>query len=402
MLFWTIFKVSMKSLLANKLRTFLAMLGIVIGVGAVIAMLALGSGAQKQQMERMTAMGTNLLVIRPGARGTGGVMSGTQQNLTQEDGQAITTEITGTDGVAPVVGGSVQVKHANKNSRVSLIGTMPNYMPIRNFQVELGRNFTDAEATHLARVAVLGPMTVENLFGSDDPLGEMVKMNGINFRVIGVLKSKGDQGYFNPDDQVIIPLSTAMKQVLGVDKLREIDIQVAKDGDVTTVQDNTTALLRKRHRLLGAAPDDFSVRNQADAIEAANATAQTMNMLLGGIASISLLVGGIGIMNIMLVTVTERTREIGVRKAIGAKEADILTQFLIESIIMSVLGGIIGVGVGFGSAPILGMLLKIPTIVETYSVILSLTFSCAVGVFFGFYPAHRAAQLDAIVALRYE
>ena len=410
MLFWNIIKVALKCLVANKLRSFLAMLGIIIGVGAVISMLALGAGAQKRILDRMTAMGTNLLIIRAGQRGTGGVMSGTQQTLTLDDAEAIVNKFPEAERVAPVVNGSVQAKYFNKNARISVIGTAAAYFPIRNFELEKGRLFTEQEAERLARVAVLGPMTVTNLFGENDPLGQMVKMNGINFTVIGVLKAKGDQGFYNPDDQALIPYSTALKEVFGqtavkAHSIREIDVQGADNADLTRLQEDITALLRKRHRLSSTASDDFSIRNQAEMLSAASEMGDTFNILLGGIASISLLVGGIGIMNIMLVTVTERTREIGVRKAIGAKDRDILGQFLIEAILMSAIGGVIGVAAGIGGAkaiPQIERFNQFLTLVTPFSIIISLSFSVAVGVFFGFYPAWRAAKLDPIDALRYE
>ena len=271
-----------------------------------------------------------------------------------------------------------------------------------------GRLFSDGEVENMARVAILGPDTVENLFGVNEPLGETVKINGINFTVIGVTKAKGAQGWNNPDDQVFIPYTTAMKQVFGLDHLNSVDIQATDDADLKAVQADLTALLRKRHRLQPGAPDDFNVRNQADMLEFANQMTGTFTILLGGIASISLLVGGIGIMNIMLVTVTERTREIGVRKAIGAKERSILLQFLLESVTISGLGGGLGVVLGVGAAAALEYLTTkyttqpFPTVVEWPSIVIALGFSAAVGIFFGFYPAFRAARLDPVEALRYE
>jgi putative ABC transport system permease protein len=402
MLFLTIVKVALKSLLANKLRSLLAMLGIIIGVGAVISMLALGAGAQQQVMERIGSMGTNLLIVRPAQRGSGGVMSGTAQSLTVADALAIVEELPEVRQVAPVVSGSVQAKYLNKNSRTSVLGTAETYLPIRGFELERGRMFTEIETDRMARVAVLGPSTVENLFGAEDPLEKVIKLNGINFRVLGVLKAKGDQGWANPDDQIVLPYTTAMKQVLGQERLREIDVQVVDGVDLAVAERSVGALLRQRHRLQPEAEDDFQIRNQAEILEAASSVSRTFTILLGGIASISLLVGGIGIMNIMLVTVTERTREIGVRKAIGAKERDILRQFLIESILMSGLGGLLGVGVGIGGAAVVSRLTEFGAVVQIQSVLVSLSFSAAVGVFFGYYPARRAAQLDTIDALRYE
>jgi putative ABC transport system permease protein len=402
MLFWTIVKVGLRSLLANKLRSLLAMLGIIIGVSAVIAMLAMGAGAQQQVMARISAMGTNLLVIRPGQSGSRGVVSGTAQDLTLADAQALLTDADGVWRVAPTVGGSAQVKYLNKNTRTSVVGTSTTYLQIRDFAIDKGRIYTDGEVEAMARVAVIGPVTATNLFDISDPIGEMIKLNGVSFRVIGVLKSKGDQGWFNPDDQVIVPYTTAMKQLFGLDYLREIDVQAKEGFDLEKAQANITAVLRKRHRLQQEADDDFAIRNQADIIQTASQVTQTFTFLLGGIASISLLVGGIGIMNIMLVTVTERTREIGVRMAIGAKRRNIRMQFLIESIIISGLGGFIGVAAGTGAAHLIGAFSQFSAVVQLKSVLLALFFSAAVGVFFGWYPARRAANLDPIEALRYE
>ena len=402
MLFWTIVKVGLKSLVANSLRSFLAMLGIIIGVAAVISMLALGAGAQKQVMERLTAMGTNLLVIRPGQSGFHGVMSGTQETLTVEDAQALLKEAPGIRRLAPAVGSIAQIKYMAQNTRARVTGTTATYLSIRDFQVEKGRVFSDSEVESMGRVAILGPVTVENLFGISDPLGETIKLNGINFTVIGVLKAKGDQGWFNPDDQVIVPYTTAMQQLFGLDHVAEIDVQVADEADVTALQAAITKVLRKRHRTQTGMPDDFNIRNQADMIETANQFTRTFTILLGGIASISLLVGGIGIMNIMLVTVTERTREIGVRKAIGAKERSILMQFLVEAVIISGLGGLIGVALGLAGAVAIKHFSDFNTVMEGSSILLALSFSAVVGIFFGWYPALRAARLDPVEALRYE
>jgi putative ABC transport system permease protein len=402
MIFWMIFKVAFKSLLANKLRSVLAMLGIIIGVGAVISMLAIGAGAQKSVMDRIGAMGTNLLVVRPGQRGTGGVMSGTQQNLTVDDAQAVLKEVANVHSVSPVVSGSAQLKYYSHNSRTSVVGTTVTYLPIRAFEVEKGSNFSELDVDRMGRVALIGPVTASDLFGAQDPIDQQIKINRMNFRVVGVLKSKGDQGWYNPDDQVIIPLTTAMKQVFGVENIREIDIQAEDGADLTKMQDDVSALFRKRHRVQPGVPDDVNIRNQADILDAAAGVSRTFTILLGGIAGISLLVGGIGIMNIMLVTVTERTREIGVRKAIGAKDRDILRQFLIEALLMSAVGGLIGVGLGIGGAQVLARTTQFVTLVQLPSVLLSLGFAGAVGIFFGYYPALRAARLDPIEALRYE
>jgi len=402
MLFWTIIKVALKSLFANKLRSILAMLGIIIGVGAVIAMLAIGAGARKQVMDRIYAMGTDLLFVRPGQHGFHGVQTGTQQNLRLEDAQAILAKVPNVRQIAPVVSGREQVKYMNKNARTNVIGTGVTYFPMRNFEIERGRTFTEGEVERMARVAVLGPVTVRNLFENEDPLGTTIKIKGINFHVVGIQKSKGDQGWSNPDDQVIIPYTTAMKQLLGLDYLGEIEIQGVRGAVLSDVQTATSVVLRACHRIQPGAPDDFNIRNQAEFVEMASTIARTFTILLASIASISLFVGGIGIMNIMLVTVTERTREIGVRKAIGAKDRDILRQFLIEALLMSVLGGLIGVGVGVGAARVISSATAFVTQVELQSIVLAMSFAGAVGVFFGYYPARRAAKLDPIEALRYE
>ncbi|MFA6133147.1 MAG: ABC transporter permease [Phycisphaerae bacterium] len=411
MLFWVIVKVGIRSLMANKLRSLLAMLGIVIGVAAVIAMLAIGAGAKKQILSRIMAMGSNLLIIRPAQNQSRGVMSGTQQTLTVADAEAIAAqcEKLGIKAVAPVVSGQAQIKYLSRNTRTSVTGSSLTYLPIRAFEVETGRCFTDPEADSARRVAVIGPVTAQNLFGFNDPLNETIKIKGINFTVIGVLKAKGDQGWFNPDDQAIIPLSIAMKQMFGLDYLREIDIQAQDGKDLSVLEGEVRALLKKRHRIPETGTADFEVRNQADRIRELTDTARTFTFLLGGIASISLLVGGIGIMNIMLVTVTERTREIGVRMAIGAKRSNIRTQFLIESMIISGLGGLIGTTLGVATARLIDWLSRehptlcpFPASVDPSSILLSVAFSAIVGVFFGWYPSRRAAAMDPVEALRYE
>jgi putative ABC transport system permease protein len=403
MLFWTIMKVALKSLLANKLRSFLAMLGIIIGVAAVISMLSLGAGAQHQVMERFTEMGSNLLIAHPSHRSRQGVMSGEYQNLTLEDAQAILAEVPSVHQLAPVVSGNQQIKYFSKNTRSTVLGSSITYFPIRNFEVDKGRTFTEVEAERMARIAVIGSETAKNLFDEgENPVNKTIKVKGINFKVVGVMKSKGGQGWFNPDEQVIIPYTTAMKQVLGTDSLREVDMQVVQGYDQSKAQEEISEVLRRRHRIAPGADDDFEIFNQAEIIQTVTQVTQTFTILLGSIAGISMLVGGIGIMNIMLVTVTERTREIGVRKAIGAKDRDILSQFLIEAVLMSGLGGVIGVLAGVGGAKIVENAMDFSTLVEPMSVLMALSFSAAVGVFFGYYPARRAAKLDPIEALRYE
>jgi putative ABC transport system permease protein len=402
MLFWMIIKVAFKSLMANKLRSILAMLGIIIGVAAVIAMLAIGTGAKQQILDRISAMGTNLLIIRPSPRGSGGVMNGMNVNLTDEDARAVLQKVDHIHSLAPVVGRNYQVKYLNQNTNTQILGSSPTYLPIRDFEIDRGRCFTDFEVEHWDRVAVLGPVTATNLFGFSDPIGQTIKINGINFKVIGVLKSKGDQGWFNPDDQIIVPYTVDMHLLMGADALREIDVQADEGANLDAVQADLYSVMRQRHKIQPEAPDDVMIQNQAQFIDAFSATASTFTILLGTVGGISLFVGGIGIMNIMLVTVTERTREIGIRKAIGAREFDILSQFLIEAMLMSGVGGLTGMGLGIGVAWLVGQFSPFPTIVRIYSIVLALVFSAAVGIFFGFYPATRAAKLDPIEALRYE
>jgi putative ABC transport system permease protein len=403
MFFWMIIKVALKSLTANKLRSILAMLGIIIGVGAVISMLAIGAGAQKRILDQFEVFGTNLLTIRPGQLGSGGVMSGTRQDLKLDDAAAL-VKVPGLTGVAPVVGGNAQVKYMDRNTHTNVQGVSVNYFQMRNFEIDKGEYFTDLDCDHEARVAVLGPLTATNLFDDDNPVGKVVKVNGINFRVVGVLKAKGDQGWYNPDDQIVVPYSTAMKQLLGVDYVREIDAQFQDGVDADKETSDITDVLRRRHKLQPDEPDDVTIRSQAEFLNAATAANDSFTFLLGSVAAISLIVGGIGIMNIMLVTVTERTREIGIRKAIGAKQRDILQQFLLESVLISGIGGLLGVLMGVGGAKAIPSISygMFTTIIQPASIVLSLSFSAAVGIFFGFYPAWRAAKLDPIEALRYE
>ncbi len=405
---WMLAKVGVKSLLANKLRSFLAILGIVIGVGAVIAMLALGAGTRESIMQRVSSMGTNLLIVRPGIAGRRGLMSGISQTMTVDDALAIAAEAPGVAAVSPVVSSSLQLKYFNKNAQTSTFGVAPPYLRIRNFELDHGRNFTDIEVERMARVAVIGPTTAENLFGRDEPVGETIKIRGVNFEVIGVLAAKGDQGWSNPDDQALIPFTTAMKQIMGVDRIREINVlTLESDAGNAPVVAAVSDLLRRRHRIAPGAEDDFRVNDQAEMIDMATSFGATLSILLGSLGGISLLVGGIGIMNIMLVTVAERTKEIGLRKAIGARERDIRTQFLFESVLVSGLGGVLGVALGVGVATLIPFLASLSgaefaTSIGWNSVATALGVSVAVGVFFGYYPASQAAKLDPVEALRSE
>ena len=408
MMLWMLAKVGIKSLLANKLRSFLAVLGIIIGVGAVISMLALGAGTRDSIMRRVSNMGTNLLIVRPGQAGRRGVMSGVAQTMTVDDALAVATEVGGVRMASPVVSGGLQLKYFSKNAHTPVYGVAPTYLEMRNFELDHGRFFTDSETERLARVAVLGPTTAKNLFGQDEPVGETIKVKGVNFQVIGVLKAKGDQGWANPDDQALVPFTTAMKQLFGVDRVREIDVLTREgEGGNAGVVADIAQLLRRRHRIAAGAEDDFDIMDQAEIISMATSFGTTLSILLGSLGGISLLVGGIGIMNIMLVTVAERTREIGLRKAIGARRRDILRQFLFESVLVSGCGGVLGVLAGTGVAaaiPVIADMFgaEFSTLVEANSILVAIGVSVAVGVFFGYYPALRAAKLDPVEALRYE
>ena len=401
MLFRTILTVAVKSLIANGTRSFLAMLGIIIGVGAVVSMLALGAGAQQQVLQRVQDMGSNLLSIRPAQQRRGGV-SGTRQNLTLDDALAIVSDVPGVKEVAPIVRGSSQVKYFNENSPASVIGSAVTYFSTRNHTVAKGRTFKEGEVARGARVAVVGPDLVELLFAETNPVGESVKIQGINFEVVGVLKEKGDGDRDNTDEAAIVPYTVAMKRLFGETRLKDIDVCAEDGADMDAVEAGLLALFRKRHRIADGNDDDIRVFNQEEMLETASNVGETFTMLLGGIAGISLLVGGIGIMNIMLVTVTERTREIGIRKAVGARQRHVLLQFLLESILISGIGGLCGVAAGFVAAHCIGNMTEFAPIVETNAVVLSLSVSASVGVFFGYYPARRAAKMDPIVALRYE
>jgi putative ABC transport system permease protein len=401
LLLWLIIRASLNSLMANKMRSFLAMLGIIIGVWAVIAVVALGSGAQKKALDQIKSMGTNLLIVSPAQLSGQGVRGGRKTNLSVSDAAAL-RHVQGVALVTPAVGGSAQVKHLNQNAPTTVTGIAMTYLQIRDFQINTGRPFTENEAEGLARVALIGSATAQNLFANDDPLGEIIKVNGINFRVIGVLKSKGDQGWYNPDDQVFVPYTTAMRMLFGLRSLREIDVEAVDGIDLTDVQHGLANLLCQRHKITESNLDDFDIHNQAQMLEQVGNFTQIFRVLLAGIAGVSLLVGGIGIMNIMLVAVTERTREIGVRKAIGAKNRDIMKQFLIESALLTALGGSFGIALGFATSLVIGWLTPVVPIVDAVTVLTALGFSAVVGIFFGLYPAYRASRLDPIEALRYE
>jgi macrolide transport system ATP-binding/permease protein len=391
------------SILSNKMRSVLSMLGILIGVASVIAMLALGQGAKKSMSERLASLGTNVLTIRPGAHHRGGVAleSGSVTRFTIEDAKAI-SRISYVRRVSPVVSGRGQIVYGNENWNTQIQGTGTEYEQIKASAPIAGRFFTEEELRRREKVALLGLSVVEELFGNLNPVGKTVKLNRINFRVIGVLPQKGSGPGGDRDDVVIIPVTTAMYRVLGKDYVDSISVEVKDISLMDKAEKGIQNLIIRRHRLTKNDEDSFNIMNMADIQETLQSMTQTMTMLLGSIAVISLLVGGIGIMNIMLVSVTERTREIGLRKAIGARKKDIYLQFLIEAVVMTFSGGAIGIIFGVGIAALLSVFSGWTTIVSFSSVLLATIFSILVGVVFGLWPARKAAQLNPIEALRYE
>jgi len=400
MLFRMIIKIAFKSLLANKLRSVLSVLGVIVGVAAVIAMLAIVAGFHGWAMSRIKSFGANQLVVAPGGRGSGGVISGTQQNLTISDAQAL-CDVPHVQAVSPCAEGGFQAKYLNRNTSTEVLGVAPTFMMIANYQIDHGVMFSGDDVDRTAHVAVLSQLTAKLLFGDSDPIGKLFKIQGLSFRVVGQVKNRGGgEGY--AENEIFVPYTTAMHALMGTPSLGEIFVQAEDGSDLKLVEHDLIENLRNRHKILPGAPDDVRVFNQARLIETVDQWSKTAAILLGSVATISLLVGGVGIMNIMLASVAERTREIGVRKAVGAREFDILCQFLVEAIIISCVGGVTGVGLGMGTAALVEHLTVFHTAVQLSSVLMSLGFAAAVGIFFGFYPAWRASQLDPIEALRYE
>jgi putative ABC transport system permease protein len=394
--------------MVNKMRSALTMLGIIIGVGAVIAMIAVGSGVKKRIAEQIASMGSNLLIVMSGSATSGGLRfgAGTVPTLTVDDARAIQAEVPEVKYVAPNISGVAQVVFGNQNWSTIINGTTPEVLDIREWPLSSGRPFTQQDIDGATKVCLLGKTVVENLFGGIDSIGQVVRIKKVPFTVIGVLAPKGQTTWGqDQDDVVFVPLTTAQKRLFGMQfpgMVRAITVQAKEPELMKVAEEQITELLRQRHRIQPGQENDFSVRNLTEIMSSQEQSANVMSLLLGAIASISLIVGGIGIMNIMLVSVTERTREIGIRIAVGAKGRDILLQFLIESLVLSLIGGILGIGIGIAGTLIVSSFTQWPTLFSIEAILLAFLFSGSVGVFFGFYPARKASLLNPIEALRYE
>ncbi|RJQ49658.1 MAG: FtsX-like permease family protein [Nitrospiraceae bacterium] len=402
------FKISFRALRVNKMRSALTMLGIIIGVGAVIAMLAVGTGASQQIESQISSIGSNLLMVLPGATTAGGVRmgAGTRPTLTMADAEAIKKDSPAVSDVAPILNGVAQVVYGHQNWSTGVVGTTPGMLNVREWELSSGRPFTEQDVKSATKVCLLGQTVVDNLFGDTDPVGKTIRIKKLPFTVIGVLQSKGQSpGGQDQDDTIYVPVTTAQKKLFGTafpGMVRIIMVKAKSIDDLVSAEEQINALLKQRHRIGPREENDFTVRNLTQMLQAAEQSTKVMTILLGAIASVSLLVGGIGIMNIMLVSVTERTREIGIRMAVGARTWDIRLQFIIEALTLSLIGGIAGIIIGVSTSEILAALAEWPTIVSPLSVIMAFSFSGLVGIFFGFYPAYKASLLDPIEALRYE
>jgi putative ABC transport system permease protein len=411
MRYLAVIKIAFRALRRNKMRTVLTMLGIIIGVGAVIAMVALGRGAKAQVEARIAALGQNVIQVFSGSINRSGVFSGFggAGTLTVDDALAIQNEIPGVLAVSPEVRNGAQITAGENNWSTQVMGEGVDYLTIRAWDMAEGAMFNEADVRSAAKVCVLGKTTADRLFPDDDPVGKIIRVNmrggsaSAPMKVLGVLKVKGaNMGGQDQDDTIIVPYTTAMKRFSGATTLRMMQVSAASAEQMVGVQNSIAELLRQRHRIQNGRDDDFILRNQQEITEAQTATAETMTALLAGVAIISLIVGGIGIMNIMLVSVTERTREIGIRMAVGARGHDILLQFLIEAVTLSSTGGLLGIALGIGGAEAITLIKQWPTTVSAESILIAFIFSAAVGIFFGFYPARKASKLDPIDALRYE
>jgi putative ABC transport system permease protein len=403
MLLGEIINVALGAIRANKLRSLLTMLGIVIGVGAVITMVALGTGAQQSVQERIQALGTDLLQVSAGQSMHRGLASADRVSLTTDDAKAL-QDARGLKAIIPELRRSQQVEYGNRNINVNIMGTVPEFVPVNNYELDHGRVFSHGDGSARKRAAVLG-YGVPDMVGANAAamIGQQVLIRGIPFEVIGVLKEKGStSSWNNPDEQILIPLETAQYRIMGSDRVNSITVQVSHPDSMTMAMIEIEKVMRREHGIAPGRDNDFSIRNRSEFLSTFEETTQTFTFLLGGIAAVSLLVGGIGIMNIMLVSVTERTREIGVRKAMGATRQNIMLQFLVEALVLCLMGGVVGILAGTGGAIALSRLANWNTLVSWQAVVIAVIFSGFVGVFFGLWPARRASQLDPIEALRYE
>jgi putative ABC transport system permease protein len=402
---WEILQISFDALVRHKMRSFLTMLGIIIGVGAVISMVAIGQGAQSSVNAQISSLGTNVLMLFPGGMNRGGVASGagSATTLTEEDGQAIREQCPAVAYISPMMRTGGQIVFGNVNWGTSVQGGSPDFFSIRDWRIEEGEFFTSQDVRAATKVCLLGRTVVQQLFPNMNPIGQTVRIRNIPFQVVGTLKTKGQNMMGqDQDDIVLVPYTSLEKRLMGHTHSWGYLISAVSKDKILEAQQQIADLIRLRHKLGPAEDNDFTIRTQTEIAEASSATSKIMTVLLASIASVSLIVGGIGIMNIMLVSVTERTREIGIRMSIGARRRDILLQFLMESIVLSLLGGFIGIGLGVISSNLVSTFAGWPTLISTASIFLAVFFSMAVGVFFGFYPARKASSLNPIEALRYE
>lgn len=401
-------KISFRALRVNKMRSALTMLGIIIGVGAVITMLAVGTGASERISKQIASVGSNLIIILPGSTTSGGLRmgAGTQQTLKKEDADAILKECPAVSDVAPVLNGAAQIVYGNQNWSTGVHGTTSSILNVRDWSLVSGRAFTEQDIRNATKVAILGQTVTDSLFGGTEPLNQIIRIKKVPFTVIGILDKKGQSPMGQDQDDVIyIPVTTAQKKIFGTSfpgMVRSIMVKARTTEDLDTAESQIKELLRQRHRIGPRQENDFTIRNLTSILQVAEQSTKVMTLLLGAIASVSLLVGGIGIMNIMLVSVTERTREIGIRMSVGAKTWDIRLQFIVEALTLSLVGGVIGIIAGIAGSQILTALAGWSTIVSPLSVILAFGFSGMIGIFFGFYPAYKASLLNPIDALRYE